>query len=184
MRRLKAVGVYPAADPERKEQFLGRSVFLPGHRHAMDDSHSDQAQNAHPDPLQRYVEQVGTNRHASDEYDVSNEIYSKRHETSPEEQTTSLYPSRTVRSVRKHTYVQVFKASEGGVQRGVRRLDFEGPRRMAATLSGAQGREALALLERTDAAKRPVRLLGVGVGVHGLCGVDAARATPESLPPQ
>ena len=28
------------------------------------------------------------------------------------------------------------------------------------------------LLERTDAAKRPVRLLGVGV--HGLCGVDEA----------
>jgi DNA polymerase-4 len=38
---------------------------------------------------------------------------------------------------------------------------------------------ALALLERTDAPKRPVRLLGVGV--HGLSGVDAARATPESL---
>ncbi|HEV8647604.1 MAG TPA: DNA polymerase IV [Burkholderiales bacterium] len=41
---------------------------------------------------------------------------------------------------------------------------------------------ALALLERTDAAKRPVRLLGVGV--HGLCGMDGARATPESLPLQ
>jgi DNA polymerase-4 len=41
---------------------------------------------------------------------------------------------------------------------------------------------ALILLERTDAAKRPVRLLGVGV--HGLCGVDEARGTPESLPPQ
>ncbi len=38
---------------------------------------------------------------------------------------------------------------------------------------------ALALLERTDAWKRPVRLLGVGV--HGLCGVDAARSTPDSL---
>jgi hypothetical protein len=38
------------------------------------------------------------------------------------------------------------------------------------------------LLERTEAAKRPVRLLGVGV--HGLCGVDAARATPETLPLQ
>jgi len=41
---------------------------------------------------------------------------------------------------------------------------------------------ALILLERTDAAKRPVRLLGVGV--HGLCGADEARATPESLPLQ
>ena len=42
--------------------------------------------------------------------------------------------------------------------------------------------QALEPLERTDTAKRPVRLLGVGV--HGLCGVDAARATPESLPLQ
>jgi DNA polymerase-4 len=41
---------------------------------------------------------------------------------------------------------------------------------------------ALILLERTEAAKRPVRLLGVGV--HGLCGVDKARPTPESLPLQ
>ena len=41
---------------------------------------------------------------------------------------------------------------------------------------------ALVLLDRTDAAKRPVRLLGVGV--HGLCGVDEARATLESLPLQ
>ena len=41
---------------------------------------------------------------------------------------------------------------------------------------------ALMLLERTDAAKRPVRLLGVGV--HGLCGLDAARTFPESLPLQ
>jgi nucleotidyltransferase/DNA polymerase involved in DNA repair len=41
---------------------------------------------------------------------------------------------------------------------------------------------ALALLERTDAARRSVRLLGVGV--HGLCGADTARTTPESWPLQ
>jgi len=41
---------------------------------------------------------------------------------------------------------------------------------------------ALALLGRTDAGKRPVRLLGVGV--HGLCGADEASAAPESLPLQ
>lgn len=41
---------------------------------------------------------------------------------------------------------------------------------------------ALMLLDRTNAAKRPVRLLGVGV--HGLCGVDAARIFPESPPLQ
>ncbi len=41
---------------------------------------------------------------------------------------------------------------------------------------------ALALLDRTDAAKRTVRLLGVGV--HGLCGVDAAQAAPDSFPLQ
>ena len=36
---------------------------------------------------------------------------------------------------------------------------------------------AVALLERTDAARRPVRLLGVGA--HGLCGEDRTR--PEQL---
>ena len=38
---------------------------------------------------------------------------------------------------------------------------------------------ALMLLKRTDAGKRPVRLLGVGV--HGLCGADTARTIPEPL---
>ena len=40
-------------------------------------------------------------------------------------------------------------------------------------------KRALMLLDRTDAAKRPVRLLGVGV--HGLCSLDTARTIPESL---
>ena len=40
-------------------------------------------QNAHPDPLRRRVEQVRANRHAGDEYDVSNDIYPERHRTSP-----------------------------------------------------------------------------------------------------
>ncbi len=39
---------------------------------------------------------------------------------------------------------------------------------------------ALALLERTDAAKRPVRLLGVGA--HGLLSKDEQAPTPELLP--
>jgi DNA polymerase-4 len=41
---------------------------------------------------------------------------------------------------------------------------------------------ALALLERTEAAKRPVRLLGAGL--HGFSRTDEARVTPESLPLQ
>ena len=41
---------------------------------------------------------------------------------------------------------------------------------------------ALALLDRTDAAKRPVRLLGVGT--HGLLSGDESHAAPESLPVQ
>lgn len=57
---------------------------MPGNRHAMDDSQPGQAESAHPDPLQRHVEQVGTNRHTGNKYDVSNEIYSKRHERYPE----------------------------------------------------------------------------------------------------
>ena len=81
----------------------------------MDNSQSDQAENAHPDPLRRRVEQVGANRHAGDEYDISNDIYPKRHQTSPEEQMTPLYSSRPVHSVRKHTYVQGFNASGCGV---------------------------------------------------------------------
>ena len=43
-------------------------------------------------------------------------------------------------------------------------------------------KRALALLERTDVTRRPVRLLGVGV--HGLCGVDSTRNVPGSLPLQ
>ena len=82
---------------------LGRGVFLPGRCHAVNDSHPDQAENAHPDPLRRRVEQVGANRHSGDEYDVSNDINPKRHQASPEKQTTPLYPSRAIHSVRKNT---------------------------------------------------------------------------------
>jgi len=39
---------------------------------------------------------------------------------------------------------------------------------------------ALALLARTDAARRPVRLLGVGA--HGLLGEEELAPTPDSLP--
>ena len=39
---------------------------------------------------------------------------------------------------------------------------------------------ALALLARTDAGCRPIRLLGAGV--HGLAGDDAAIGTPGMLP--
>ena len=82
----------------------------------MDDSHTDHAQNAHPDPLQRRVEQVRANRHAGDEYDVSNDIYPERHQAPPKKKTPPLYPLRSVRSVRKHTYVEGFNASGSGVQ--------------------------------------------------------------------
>ena len=61
--------------PRKWTEFLRWGVFLPGRRHAMDDSH--------PDPLRRRVEQVGTNRHADDEYDVSNDIYPERHQRHP-----------------------------------------------------------------------------------------------------
>jgi DNA polymerase-4 len=45
---------------------------------------------------------------------------------------------------------------------------------------GAIARRALALLERTDAARRPVRLLGVGV--HALSAEDDFAPEPVSLP--
>ena len=45
---------------------------------------------------------------------------------------------------------------------------------------GAIAARALALLARTEAARRPVRLLGVGV--HGLIGASEAPAAPTLLP--
>jgi DNA polymerase-4 len=48
--------------------------------------------------------------------------------------------------------------------------------------AGRIAERALLLLERTDAGKRPVRLLGVGV--HGLAAAASAPAPPELLPEQ
>jgi DNA polymerase IV len=50
------------------------------------------------------------------------------------------------------------------------------PTRDAAEIAA----RAVALLERTDAARRPVRLLGVGA--HGLLGESELVPTPDSLP--
>jgi DNA polymerase-4 len=46
--------------------------------------------------------------------------------------------------------------------------------------AGEIAERALALLERTEAARRPVRLLGVGA--HGLVGEDELVPVPDSLP--
>jgi len=76
---------------------LGRSIFLPSRRRAMDDCHADQADNTHANPLQRHVEQVGTNRQTGDEYDVSTDVYPKRHSGHLKR---SQMTSRCARSVR------------------------------------------------------------------------------------
>jgi hypothetical protein len=56
---------------------LGLRILLPGCRHAMDDRHTDQTENAHADPLHRHVEQIGADRQAGDQDDVSDEVNSK-----------------------------------------------------------------------------------------------------------
>jgi len=56
---------------------LGLWILLSGRRHAMDDRQADQTENAHPDPLHRHVEQIGSNRQPGDQYDVSDEVNPK-----------------------------------------------------------------------------------------------------------
>lgn len=59
------------------EMALGLCILLSGGRHAMDDRHADQTENADPDPLHRHVEEIGSDRQAGDQYDVSNQVNPK-----------------------------------------------------------------------------------------------------------
>ena len=56
---------------------LGLWILLSGRGHAMDDRHAGQTQTAHPDPLHRHVEQIGSDCQARDQYGVSDEVNSK-----------------------------------------------------------------------------------------------------------
>src|SRR4029453_12911172 len=69
----------PAARGNARREMLplGLCILLSGRRHAMDDRHADQTENTHPDPLHRHVEHIGSDRQASDQYDVSDEVNSK-----------------------------------------------------------------------------------------------------------
>ena len=81
----------------------------------MDDGHADQADNAHTDPLRRHVEQVGTNRHADDEYDVSNDVDSKRHRGHPRQaRSQHRTRARSVTSVRQDTEPRERDAKQRG----------------------------------------------------------------------
>ena len=66
-----------AATPGARCDPLGLWILLSGRRHAMDDRQADQTENTHPDLLHRHVEQIGSDRQAGDQYDVSDEVNPK-----------------------------------------------------------------------------------------------------------
>jgi hypothetical protein len=49
-------------------------ILLSGRRHAMDDGHAYQTDNAHHDPLLWRVEQVRAHGQADDQYDVPDDV--------------------------------------------------------------------------------------------------------------
>jgi len=64
---------YRSADI-RASLSMGWRILLAGRRHAMDDGHADQADNAHHDPLLWHVEQMRAHSQADDQYDVPDDV--------------------------------------------------------------------------------------------------------------
>src|SRR5580765_5280021 len=58
---------------------LGRRILVPGGRHAVNDRQSNQTENAHPDPLLRDAEKVGSDCQANDQHHVADKIDPERH---------------------------------------------------------------------------------------------------------